>query len=73
MLLVLRENGMGFSGAVLSVPQMTKTLKVIIAIEIAYYLCVNAVKISIVFFYLRIGEAGSRTGTLSSLMFNHSC
>ncbi|CAO2650054.1 Nn.00g013460.m01.CDS01 [Neocucurbitaria sp. VM-36] len=53
-ILVLRENGMGFSGAVLSLNQMTTTIKTILVVEIIYYLCVNSVKISIVLFYLRI-------------------
>lgn len=58
-LLILREHGMGFSGKVLTLDQMTVTIKTIIAIEILYYLCVNAIKISIVLFYLRIGKIHS--------------
>jgi hypothetical protein len=57
-ILVLRGNGVGFSGKFLTLNQMTTTIKVIIGIEILYYLCVNAIKISILFFYLRIGKTG---------------
>jgi hypothetical protein len=53
---VLRENGMGFRGKEVSFVEATTTLKASYAIEILYYLCVNAIKISIVFFYLRIGK-----------------
>jgi hypothetical protein len=52
---VLRENKMGFRGSEASFQQATTTLKVTYAIESIYYLSVNAIKISIVFFYLRIG------------------
>lgn len=58
-LLILREYGMGFSGKVLTLDQMMITIKTIVAIEVLYYLCVNAIKISIVLFYLRIGELNS--------------
>ncbi|CAO2656493.1 Nn.00g052960.m01.CDS01 [Neocucurbitaria sp. VM-36] len=51
---VLRSNGMGFSGKVLKLDQMTNLIKTVVAVEVFYYLCVNAVKVSIVFFYLRI-------------------
>ena len=47
---------MGFSGKVLQLDQMTNLIKTVVAVEIFYYLCVNAVKVSIVFFYLRIGK-----------------
>jgi hypothetical protein len=53
---VLRANGMGFRGREVTFHQATTTLQVTYAIEIIYYLCVNAIKISIVFFYLRIGK-----------------
>jgi hypothetical protein len=53
---VLRVNGMGFRGREVSFVEATTTLQVTYAIEIIYYLCVNAIKISIVFFYLRIGK-----------------
>ena len=55
-ILVLRNNGIGFSGKVLSLDQMDRTLKTILFVEIIYYLCVNSIKVSILFFYLRIGE-----------------
>jgi hypothetical protein len=54
---VLRENGMGFRGAEVTFEQATISLQVTYAIEVLYYLCVNAIKISIVFFYLRIGKS----------------
>ncbi|KAF2033593.1 hypothetical protein EK21DRAFT_58065 [Setomelanomma holmii] len=53
-LLVLRQNGMGYSGKYLTFNQMVTTIKVILVVEIIYYLCVNAIKISILFFYLRL-------------------
>jgi hypothetical protein len=53
---VLRGNKMGFRGRQASFQQATITLQVAYAVEIIYYLCVNAIKISIVFFYLRIGK-----------------
>jgi hypothetical protein len=53
---VLRANGMGFRGREVTFHQATTMLQVTYAIEIIYYLCVNAIKISIVFFYLRIGK-----------------
>lgn len=54
-ILVLRENGMGYSGTVLTQQQMTTTLQTIVAVEVLYYCCVNSIKVSIVFVYLRIG------------------
>jgi hypothetical protein len=52
---VLRENGMGFHAKEVTFNEATTSLKATYAIEILYYLCVNTIKISIVFFYLRIG------------------
>ena len=63
LILLLRENGMGFSGKVLTLDQMTTTIKSVVAIEILYYLCINSIKISIVFFYLRIGKMDRATTT----------
>ncbi|KAH8732479.1 hypothetical protein GQ44DRAFT_745675 [Phaeosphaeriaceae sp. PMI808] len=51
---VLRANGTGFSGRVLTLDQMTNIFKVTYVIEMIYYIAVNAIKISIVCFYLRI-------------------
>ncbi|KAF2875229.1 hypothetical protein BDV95DRAFT_456886, partial [Massariosphaeria phaeospora] len=51
---VLRANGMGFSGTVLTLGQMVNSLKTTLAIQIIYYISVFAIKISILFFYLRI-------------------
>ncbi|KAH3917717.1 hypothetical protein HBH56_043970 [Parastagonospora nodorum] len=51
---ILRANGMGFRGTQVTFEQATTTLQVTYAIEIIYYLCVNAIKVSILFFYLRI-------------------
>jgi uncharacterized membrane protein YhdT len=53
---VLRANKMGFHGREASFEQAVTTLKVTYGIEIIYYLCVNAIKVSIMFFYLRIGK-----------------
>jgi hypothetical protein len=47
---------MGFSGKVLELQQMLNQIQTTLAIEILYYLIVNAIKISILFFYLRIGN-----------------
>ena len=47
---------MGFSGKVLELQQMLNQIQGTLAIEIVYYLIVNAIKISILFFYLRIGQ-----------------
>ncbi|KAG9189447.1 hypothetical protein G6011_06315 [Alternaria panax] len=51
---ILRDNGMGFSGKVLELEQMLHQIQATLAIEIVYYLIINAIKISILFFYLRI-------------------
>ncbi|KAL1796564.1 hypothetical protein ACET3X_005104 [Alternaria dauci] len=51
---ILRDNGMGFSGKVLELRQMLNQIQATLAIEIVYYLIINAIKISILFFYLRI-------------------
>ncbi|CAN9298846.1 unnamed protein product [Alternaria alternata] len=51
---ILRDNGMGFSGEVLELQQMLNQIQATLAIEIVYYLIINAIKISILFFYLRI-------------------
>jgi uncharacterized membrane protein YhdT len=53
---VLRANKMGFHGREATFEQATTTLKVSYGIEIVYYACVNAIKVSIVLFYLRIGK-----------------
>ncbi|ORY05182.1 hypothetical protein BCR34DRAFT_491046 [Clohesyomyces aquaticus] len=51
---VLRENGMGFSGRILTLDQMTNLITTTLAIEIIYYITVFSIKVSILFFYLRI-------------------
>ncbi|PSN73842.1 hypothetical protein BS50DRAFT_1473 [Corynespora cassiicola Philippines] len=51
---VLKDNGMGFSGGALSLEQMTNQIKTTLAIEIIYYLVVFSIKLSILFFYLRL-------------------
>ncbi|KAH7088184.1 hypothetical protein FB567DRAFT_425201, partial [Paraphoma chrysanthemicola] len=56
ILFVLRANRMGFSDKSMTLSQMITTVKANIAISIVYYLCVNAVKISILIFYLRIAN-----------------
>ncbi|CAO2651442.1 Nn.00g040120.m01.CDS01 [Neocucurbitaria sp. VM-36] len=54
---VLRDNGLGFSGRVLTPEQMVNQIRTTLAIEIIYYFLINAIKISILFFYLRIAAA----------------
>ncbi|KAF2795116.1 hypothetical protein K505DRAFT_407146 [Melanomma pulvis-pyrius CBS 109.77] len=51
---ILRANGMGFSGATLSLDEMTNLVKTTLAIEIMYYILIFCIKASILFFYLRI-------------------
>ncbi|KAF1847599.1 uncharacterized protein K460DRAFT_306970 [Cucurbitaria berberidis CBS 394.84] len=60
---VLRDNGMGFSGRVLKPEQMVNQIRTTLAIEIIYYFTINAIKVSILFFYLRIA-AEKRFGHL---------
>jgi hypothetical protein len=64
---------MGFRGIEASFIQATTTLQITYAIEIIYYLCVNAIKISIVFFYLRIGKQLPLTVEYSLLTPTGSC
>jgi hypothetical protein len=52
---VLRDNKMGFRLTEVSLEQAVTSLKVTYAIESIYYVCINTIKASIVFFYLRIG------------------
>ncbi|KAH7063919.1 hypothetical protein BKA63DRAFT_185026 [Paraphoma chrysanthemicola] len=54
---VLKDNGLGFSGKSLKPTQMVKQIQTTLAIEILYYFLVNAIKISILLFYLRIAAA----------------
>lgn len=54
---VIRVNGMGFSGHVLTPEQMVNQLQTTVAIEIMYYFAINAIKVSILLFYLRIAAA----------------
>lgn len=42
-ILVLRDNGIGFSGKALLLDQMSRTLQTILFVEIIYYLCVNSI------------------------------
>ncbi|KAF2845522.1 hypothetical protein T440DRAFT_407807 [Plenodomus tracheiphilus IPT5] len=49
-----RANGMGLSGLVLTPRQMVVQVQTALAIEIIYYLAINAIKVSILLFYLRI-------------------
>ncbi|KAH7117832.1 hypothetical protein B0J11DRAFT_592292 [Dendryphion nanum] len=51
---ILKVNGMGFSGSTLSLNQMTNLVKTTLSLQIFYYLIVYCIKISILFFYLRI-------------------
>jgi hypothetical protein len=48
---------MGFSGATLTLTQMENLIKTTLAIEIMYYVLIFSIKISILFFYLRIGKS----------------
>ncbi|KAF1830883.1 hypothetical protein BDW02DRAFT_633260 [Decorospora gaudefroyi] len=54
VIFVCRNNGMGLSGTVLTLDQMTTQIKATLAIEILYYVLITAIKVSIMFFYLRI-------------------
>ncbi|KAI8941917.1 hypothetical protein NX059_000032 [Plenodomus lindquistii] len=51
---VMRANGMGLSGLILTPKQMVNQVQTTLAIEIIYYVSINAIKISILLFYLRI-------------------
>ncbi|OCL04652.1 hypothetical protein AOQ84DRAFT_415628 [Glonium stellatum] len=53
-ILALRGNGMGFSGTQLKLDQMINLIKITLGIEITYYCIVFCIKVSIIFFYLRI-------------------
>lgn len=46
---------MGFSGAKLTLDQMTGLIKETLAIQCIYYVIVFSIKVSILYFYLRIG------------------
>jgi hypothetical protein len=59
----MRENGMGLSGEVLTLPQMVNQIRATLAIEIIYYILIATIKISILFFYLRIGKLRSLSCT----------
>ncbi|KAF2270070.1 hypothetical protein CC78DRAFT_557482 [Lojkania enalia] len=63
---ILRENGMGFSGANLSLDQMIRSIKITLSIEIIYYASIYCIKVSIFMFYLRIA-ASQRLERLSKL------
>ncbi|KAF2028186.1 hypothetical protein EK21DRAFT_114102 [Setomelanomma holmii] len=54
---VLKDNGLGFSGKLLKPSQMLNQVQITLSIEIVYYFLINAIKISILFFYLRIAAA----------------
>jgi hypothetical protein len=58
-ILILKDNGLGLSGQALSPMQMTNQVQTTIAIQVIYYFLINTIKISILFFYLRIGESAS--------------
>jgi len=47
---------MGFSGATLTLEEMTNLIQATLAIQMIYYIEVFAIKASILFFYLRIGR-----------------
>jgi hypothetical protein len=55
----MRNDGMGLSGTILTLPQMENQIRAMLAIEIIYYLSITAIEISILFFYLRIGKLTS--------------
>jgi hypothetical protein len=54
-ILVLKGNGLGLSDQALSPTQMTNQVQTTLAIQVIYYFLINTIKISILFFYLRIG------------------
>jgi hypothetical protein len=58
-IVILKENGLGLSGQALSPTQMTNQVQITLAIQVIYYFLINTIKISILFFYLRIGESTS--------------
>ncbi|KAH4183647.1 hypothetical protein HBI56_151920 [Parastagonospora nodorum] len=53
-IIVLKDNGLGLSGEVLSPTQMRNQVQTTLAIQVIYYVVINTIKISILFFYLRI-------------------
>ncbi|KAF2634626.1 hypothetical protein P280DRAFT_474506 [Massarina eburnea CBS 473.64] len=55
----LRNNGMGLSGTVLTLDQMTSLIQATLAIEVIYYVCIISIKLSILFCYLRIAAVKS--------------
>lgn len=52
----MKANGLGFSGKLLNPKQMVNQVQITLAIQITYFLLINSIKISILFFYLRIGK-----------------
>ncbi|KAJ4363433.1 hypothetical protein N0V83_009726 [Neocucurbitaria cava] len=54
VIFVCRDNGLGYSGRVLTPEQMVNQIRGTLAIEVMYYFLINSIKISILFFYLRI-------------------
>ncbi|KAF2751119.1 hypothetical protein M011DRAFT_473633 [Sporormia fimetaria CBS 119925] len=52
-LFVARDNGMGFSGATLTLDQMQNLIKATLAIQCMYYVLIFSIKVSILFLYLR--------------------
>jgi hypothetical protein len=56
-IVVLRVNGLGLSGKDLSPSQMVTQIQTTLAIQVIYFILINTIKVSILFFYLRIGKA----------------
>lgn len=70
-IIILRDNGLGFSGKVLSPEHMVNQVRTTLAIQVIYYILINTIKSSILFFYLRIGKtryckAGESTTDIST-------
>ena len=53
---------MAFSAGALTPAQMVNQIQTTLAIEIIYYFLINAIKISILCFYLRIGKSSQYFG-----------
>lgn len=51
-----KANHIGFPRDSLSMENMTNLLKITLAIEVSYYVCITAIKVSILCMYLRFGR-----------------
>lgn len=67
-ILVNISNGLGSPATTLTLDQMIAFLKVVLSIEVTYYVIVGLVKISILFTYLRIGVFNLVLAVLSAAL-----